>query len=74
MKAKPMAAWHAALFNTILLVLVISFPAIAQAKSQVVNGFEKSKLVTTEDFIHYPWQRIDDSDYRVPAQPVMPLS
>ncbi len=29
---------------------------------------------TTEDFIHYPWQRIDDSDYRVPAQPVMPLS
>lgn len=29
---------------------------------------------TTEDFIHYPWQRIDDSDYRVPAQPVTPLS
>jgi hypoxanthine phosphoribosyltransferase len=28
----------------------------------------------TEDFIHYPWQRIDDSDYRVLAQPVMPLS
>jgi hypothetical protein len=24
----------------------------------------------TEDFIHYPWQRIDDSDYRVRAQPV----
>mgnify|MGYP001274231854 CR=1 FL=1 len=23
----------------------------------------------TEDFIHYPWQRIDDSDYRVRAQP-----
>jgi hypoxanthine phosphoribosyltransferase len=29
---------------------------------------------TTEDFIHYPWQRIDDSDYRVRAYPVMPLS
>lgn len=28
----------------------------------------------TEDFIHYPWQRIDDSDYRVRAQPAMPLS
>jgi len=26
----------------------------------------------TEDFIHYPWQRIDDSDYRVLAQPVLP--
>jgi hypoxanthine phosphoribosyltransferase len=24
----------------------------------------------TEDFIHYPWQRIDDSDYRVRAEPV----
>ena len=29
---------------------------------------------TTEDFIHYPWQRIDDSDYRILANPVMPLS
>ncbi len=28
----------------------------------------------TEDFIHYPWQRIDDSDYRVLAHPVAPLS
>ncbi len=28
----------------------------------------------TEDFIHYPWQRIDDTDYRVPAQPVPTLS
>jgi hypoxanthine phosphoribosyltransferase len=28
----------------------------------------------TEDFIHYPWQRIDDSDYRILATPVMPLS
>jgi hypothetical protein len=28
----------------------------------------------TEDFIHYPWQRLDDSDYRILAQPVMPLS
>ena len=25
----------------------------------------------TDDFIHYPWQRIDDSDYRVRAQPVL---
>ena len=29
---------------------------------------------TTEDFIHYPWQRIDDSDYRIKAFPDMPLS
>ncbi len=29
---------------------------------------------TTEDFIHYPWQRIDDSDYRIKLVPVMPLS
>ncbi|MCB0045935.1 MAG: phosphoribosyltransferase [Caldilineaceae bacterium] len=29
---------------------------------------------TTEDFIHYPWQRIDDSDYRIPAAPVVTLS
>jgi hypothetical protein len=28
----------------------------------------------TEDFVHYPWQRIDDSDYRVLAHPVLPLS
>ena len=28
----------------------------------------------TEDFIHYPWQRIDDSDYRVLAHPVAPLA
>jgi len=28
----------------------------------------------TEDFVHYPWQRIDDSDYRILAHPVMPLS
>lgn len=26
----------------------------------------------TEDFIHYPWQRIDDSDYRVLANPLVP--
>ena len=25
----------------------------------------------TDDFIHYPWQRIDDSDYRVKAQPIL---
>ena len=29
---------------------------------------------TTEDFIHYPWQRIDDSDYRMRAIPEQPLS
>jgi hypoxanthine phosphoribosyltransferase len=28
----------------------------------------------TEDFIHYPWQRIDDSDYRILANPRVPLS
>ena len=28
----------------------------------------------TEDFIHYPWQRIDDSDYRIKVAPRVPLS
>lgn len=28
----------------------------------------------TEDFIHYPWQRIDDSDYRIKAVPLIPWS
>ncbi len=28
-------------------------------------------VAETEDFIHYPWQRIDDSDYRVKAQPLL---
>ncbi|MEZ4711696.1 MAG: phosphoribosyltransferase family protein [Caldilineaceae bacterium] len=28
----------------------------------------------TDDFVHYPWQRIDDSDYRLKAIPEMPLS
>jgi uncharacterized protein len=28
----------------------------------------------TDDFVHYPWQRIDDSDHRVRAQPIMPTS
>jgi len=28
----------------------------------------------TEDFIHYPWQRIDDSDYRMRSLPETPLS
>jgi hypoxanthine phosphoribosyltransferase len=25
----------------------------------------------TQDFVHYPWQRIDDSDYRVKAHPIL---
>jgi len=54
MKAKPVAAWHAALFSTILSVFfVIALPAIAQAKTQKISGFEKSDLVTTSDFIEY---------------------
>ncbi|MBV7330042.1 phosphoribosyltransferase [Chloroflexi bacterium TSY] len=28
----------------------------------------------TEDFVHYPWQRIDDSDYRIRAVPEFLLS
>lgn len=28
----------------------------------------------TENFVHYPWQRIDDSDYRIRAVPEFPLS
>jgi len=55
------------------------FPEIAvlhwKRSASVFPDMEPDHYVeTTEDFIHYPWQRIDDSDYRVPAQPLTPLS
>lgn len=45
-----------------------------QASSHFPDLAPDYYVETTEDFIHYPWQRIDDSDYRVLAHPVMPLS
>jgi len=54
MKAKPMAAWHAALSITffITICLVLS-PAISHARSTGLSGLEKSDLATTGDFIEY---------------------
>ena len=49
-----MAARHAAKYLTALLVLcLISVPMIGQAKPTVGPGYEKSKLVTIEDFIQH---------------------
>ncbi|MEM7530874.1 MAG: phosphoribosyltransferase [Chloroflexota bacterium] len=31
------------------------------------------EIAEADDFIHYPWQRIDDSDYRVKATPLVPV-
>ena len=54
MNVKPMAAWRAVLFNTILLTLcLLLIPAIGQAKAKASAGFEKKDLVTTADFIEY---------------------
>jgi hypothetical protein len=55
MKSKSMAAWHAALFKTVLLIFcLLLVPMIGQAKSKVTDsGFEKVTLVTIEDFIRH---------------------
>jgi len=54
MKVKPMAAWRAVLFNTIFLAIcLLLVPTISQAKAKDSTGFEKSKLVTSKDFIEY---------------------
>jgi hypoxanthine phosphoribosyltransferase len=55
------------------------FPELAvlhwkQSSSLFPESHPDHFVEITEDFIHYPWQRIDDSDYRVRAQPVVPLS
>jgi uncharacterized protein len=55
------------------------FPELAvlhwrPSSSQFPDDVPDHYAEVTEDFIHYPWQRIDDSDYRILAQPVMPLS
>jgi octaheme c-type cytochrome (tetrathionate reductase family) len=54
MKRTPVAAWHAALFNTFILAIsIILLPAASQAKSTGIHGFEKGDLVTSGDFIEY---------------------
>lgn len=45
-----------------------------QASSYFPEDEPDYHVEITSDFIHYPWQRIDDSDYRVPAHPEVPLS
>ena len=54
MKSKPMAAWHAVLFNAIILTICLMLiPTLGMAKARESGGFEKSKLVTVQDFIEY---------------------
>ncbi|MGB5485935.1 MAG: tetrathionate reductase family octaheme c-type cytochrome [Lysobacterales bacterium] len=54
MSVKPMAAWRAVLFNTILLTICLMLiPAVGLAKVQASSGFEKKDLVTTRDFIEH---------------------
>lgn len=43
-----------------------------QIKSHFPDQAPDYYVEVTEDFIHYPWQRIDDSDYRVLANPILP--
>jgi octaheme c-type cytochrome (tetrathionate reductase family) len=54
MKASPMAAWNAVLFNAFLsVILLVSIPAVSQARSSEKGALEKINLVTTGDFIEY---------------------
>ncbi|MDX2418289.1 MAG: tetrathionate reductase family octaheme c-type cytochrome [Xanthomonadales bacterium] len=54
MSVKPMAAWRAVLFNTLLLTICLMLiPAVGLAKVVESNGFEKKDLVTTRDFIEH---------------------
>ncbi len=54
MKAKFTAAWPAVLFNIAVTVLCfLAFPTTGLARANVADGSEKSKLVTTADFVEY---------------------
>ena len=54
MRVKPMAAWHAVLFNAIVLTICLMLvPTLGMAKARDTSGFEKNKLVTVSDFIEY---------------------
>ena len=54
MSVKPMAAWRAVLFSTLLLTICLMLiPAVGLAKAVESNGFEKKDLVTTRDFIEH---------------------
>ena len=54
MRIKPMTAWHAVLFSALILAICLFlFPSLSLAKTKDFSGYEKSRLVTTSDFIEY---------------------
>lgn len=54
MKAKRLAATHAAIFNTIVMVLsLLLFPTAAFSMKSVVSGLEQTDLVTPDEFLEY---------------------
>jgi octaheme c-type cytochrome (tetrathionate reductase family) len=54
MKAKLLAALHAAMFNALVLTSgLLLFPIIAHSGDGSVDSLEKADLVTAEDFIEY---------------------
>ena len=54
MRAKFVAAWPAVLLNIAIPALcLLLFPMTSFAKANSSNGFEKSKLVTTADFVEF---------------------
>jgi hypothetical protein len=54
MKAKLLAALHAAMFNALVLTSgLLLFPMIAHSGDGSVDSLEKADLVTAEDFIEY---------------------
>lgn len=61
MKVKFMAARHAALFCALVLAFcLLSIPLVGHAKAVVSDGYEKSKLITVQDFIqHAASQEVD---------------
>ena len=54
MKAKRLAAVHAAVFNTIVMTLsLLLFPVAAFSMEGVVIGLEKADLLTPKEFLEY---------------------
>lgn len=54
MKAKRLAALHAALFTAAMLTFgLLLFPMTGHSKVKETNLIEKANLTTTEDFIEY---------------------
>jgi len=54
MKAKRLAALHAALFTAVMLTFgLLLFPMTGHSEVKETNLIEKANLITTEDFIEY---------------------